>query len=120
MEGHSPESPRGHHPSLIDTYLKRGRIDFTEAPKEQVRQTFVDYQQRFAAVPHEAQTEMLEQFLLLGVCTEAEAQGIVQRMSAEQKATIGAYIGKTLKPGFYIHLFHDLWEDLDYSTRDFW
>jgi len=101
------------HENLFDLYKNRGRIDISEYNKEELDELFREYKNRFNELDETAQTEMFEQFLLTGACTEEEAGAVIELLSDTQKKVIGEFIGKVIEPGRYVKAFHATWRYLD-------
>ena len=95
-----------------------GKKDMGSLPKEEARRAFEKYQLQFQELDTSVRVEAMEQFLQYGTVNETEAQDIIPRMTEDERAAIGEYIGKIMNPELYSRVFHDCWESLDYEQRE--
>lgn len=98
-------------------YCEKGAYNLSGVSEKELPRLVEKYKENFEAIDEQTQVEVLEQFLLLEAIKDETSVLFADKMASEQRAVLGKFIGKAIKPGTYVRTFHKCFSNLDEENR---
>gem|GEM_PF-2363897 len=111
-----PSKPKSAEEAFA-AYRKEERYDFSKIDAKEWPKVWKLYKANFDSLGQEAQSEVFEQILHLGVVKEEEALDLFSGLPKTERIRIAAFVARNVENDRYNHLFYEAWKDFDWDLK---